>query len=90
MYGILRNAGLTDVKARAAALALPAGHPYRFWPIESTMATRPRTREWGLMSDEEWEQTVAECRRIAEDPEIFLVSFMVIQTWGIKRAVLSG
>lgn len=84
MYGVLRNAGLEDVKARAVALALPAGHPFRRWPIESTMATRPRTREWGLMPEAEWEQLVAECERIANNPEIFLISFMVIQTWGRK------
>ena len=86
MYGLLRRAGLQDVGARAVALALPAGHPYRRWPLESTIATRPRTREWGLMSDPEWEQLVAECERIANDPEIFLISFMVIQTWGRKPA----
>ena len=38
------------------------------------------------MSDPEWEQLVAECERIANDPEIFLISFMVIQTWGRKLA----
>jgi SAM-dependent methyltransferase len=86
MYGLLRKAGLQDVEARAAALALPAGHPFRRWPLESTIATRPRTREWGLMSDAEWEQLVAECERIANDPEVFLISFMVIQTWGWKPA----
>jgi Methyltransferase domain len=86
MCGLLRNAGLEDVKARAAALALPAGHPYRTWPIESTRATRPRTREWGLISNPEWEQLVAECERIANDPDIFLISFMTIQVWGRKPA----
>ncbi len=40
MYGLLRHAGLEEIKARAATLALPAGHPFRQWPIESTMATR--------------------------------------------------
>jgi ubiquinone/menaquinone biosynthesis C-methylase UbiE len=90
MYRLVRNAGLEDVQARAAALALPAAHPYRRWPIESTMATRPRTREWGLISDSEWRQLVAECERIANDSEIFLISFMVIQTWGRKRARREG
>ncbi len=84
MYGILRHAGLEEVQSRAAALALPAGHPFRQWPIESTMATRPRTREWGLMEESEWEQLVAECARIANDPNTFLVSFMTIQNWGRK------
>lgn len=86
IYGLLRKGGLQDVEARAAALALPAGHPYRWWPIESTIATRPQTKEWGLMSDPEWQQLVTECERIANDPEIFLISFMVIQTWGRKPA----
>ena len=34
------------------------------------------------MSDPEWQQLVTECERIADDPEIFLISFMVIQAWG--------
>lgn len=84
MYGVLRHAGLEDVQSRAVALALPPGHPYRRWPIESTMATRPKTRAWGLMPDPEWQQMVAECERIADDPEIFLISFMVNQNWGRK------
>ena len=38
------------------------------------------------MSDPEWQQLVTECERIANDPEIFLISFMVIQAWGRKPA----
>jgi ubiquinone/menaquinone biosynthesis C-methylase UbiE len=86
IYRLLRHAGLVDVQARAAALALPAGHPFRRWPLESTMATRPKTREWGLMAEHEWEQVVAECERIVNDPDTFLLSFMVVQTWGRKPA----
>jgi len=86
MYGLLRAAGLEDIDARAVALALPGGHPFRRWPLESTLATRARTREWGLMSDAEWEQIVAQCERIAADPDEFLISFMVVQVWGRKPA----
>ncbi len=64
----------------------PAGHPFRRSPIESVTASRPRTREWGLISDEEFDRTVAECERIARDPDVFLISFMVIQAWGRKPA----
>jgi ubiquinone/menaquinone biosynthesis C-methylase UbiE len=84
MYGILREAGLENVMVRASSLALPAGHPYRLWPLESTKATRPKTREWGLIPEDEWLQLVTECERIANDPDIFLLSFMVIQAWGFK------
>jgi hypothetical protein len=78
------NAGLEKVEARAVSLALPGEHPFWHWPIESTMATRARTKEWGLIPDDEWEQMVAECERIAGDRDIFLISFMVIQIWGRK------
>jgi hypothetical protein len=78
MYGVLRDAGLKEVKTRAAALALPAGPPYLRWPLESTTAKRPRTREWGLVEESEWEQLVAGCAQIADDPNIFLISFMTV------------
>lgn len=38
------------------------------------------------MPDPEREQLVAKCERIANDPDIFLFSIMVIQTWGRKPA----
>ncbi len=84
MYGVLLRAGLEAIAARAVSLALPAGHPYRRWPLESNLATRPKTKEWGLMPDDEFEQVMAECERIANDPDVFLISFMVIQAWGRK------
>jgi SAM-dependent methyltransferase len=84
MYGLFRRAGLENVQARAACLALPAGHPYRFWPIESALAFRPRFLEWGLISSTELDHLLQECERIARDPETFLTSFTVMQIWGRK------
>jgi SAM-dependent methyltransferase len=85
-FGLFRRAGLENVQARAACLALPAGHPYRVWPIESATASRPRFLEWGLVSAGELDDLLQECERIARDPETFLTSFVVIQVWGRRPA----
>jgi hypothetical protein len=84
VYGLLRRAGLENVQVRAATLALPAGHPYRIWPIESATALRERMLEWNLIKEAEFGQLLEECERIAHDPDIFLTSFTVMQTWGRK------
>jgi hypothetical protein len=83
-YGLFRRAGLENVQARAACLALPAGHPYRFWPIESALAFRPRFLEWGLITAGELDHLLQECEHIVRNPDIFLTSFVVMQVWGRK------
>ena len=83
-YGLFRQAGLKNVQARIACLALPPGHPYRLWPIESALAFRPRFLEWGLITASELDHLLQECERIARDPETFLTSFVVMQVWGWK------
>lgn len=83
-YGLFHRAGLDHVQVRAVCLALPAGHPYRFWPIESAVAFRSRFLEWGLITSPELDHLLLECDRIARDPEFFLTSFVVIQVWGRK------
>jgi ubiquinone/menaquinone biosynthesis C-methylase UbiE len=85
-YGLFRRAGLQDVQARTACLALPAGHPYRLWPIESAQAFRPRFLDWGLINGSELDDLLKECEHIARDPETFLTSFIVMQVWGRKPA----
>lgn len=86
MYSLLRDGGLAAVDARAAVLALPAGHRYRLWPLESATALRPRMIEWGLTTAAELDAVMAECEQIANDPQVFLTSFMVMQVWGRKAA----
>lgn len=83
-YNLWRQSGLVDVHARAAALALPAGHPYRRWPIESAQALRARILDWKLIGAAEFDQLLADCEGVARDPDIFLTSFAVMQVWGRK------
>jgi hypothetical protein len=79
IYGLLRQAGCREVDDRAVVLALPAGHPFRRWPIESATALHNKILEMGLMSEGEFEATLEACQRIAADPEIWITSFMVTQ-----------
>jgi SAM-dependent methyltransferase len=82
--GILHKAGLENIHIRAAVLALPGGHPFRRWPLQSVGALRSRLMEWGLASEAELDSLLAAGEEIANDPEIFLMSFMVVQAWGSK------
>jgi len=84
IYSLLRRSGLVDVQARAAVLALPGGHPYRLWPVESAVAMRPRLLEWNLVTEAEFDDMIQSCEQIARDPENFITSFMVVQVWGRK------
>jgi ubiquinone/menaquinone biosynthesis C-methylase UbiE len=86
-YGLLRRAGLENVRARVAILALPAGHPYRLWPLESANALRGRILEWKLITEIELDQILGECEYIARDLDIFLTSFAVMQVWGRKPKI---
>jgi SAM-dependent methyltransferase len=85
-YGLLRQAGCQAVNARAAVLALPAGHPFRHWPLESAMALHDKILESGLMKEDEFEYILETCQLIADDPGIWMTSFMVTQVWGLKPA----
>jgi SAM-dependent methyltransferase len=84
LYGILRRAGLENIHVRPAVLALPDGHPFRRWPLQSVGALRTRMIEWGLTTEAELESLLAAGEEIANDDDIFLLSFMVVQAWGQK------
>jgi hypothetical protein len=81
---LYRQAGFREINARAAVLALVAGHPFRRWPIESAMALHGRIIETGLMTEVEFESTINDLQVIVDDPEIWMTSFIVTQVWGYK------
>jgi hypothetical protein len=81
-YGMLRHAGLQDVDVRVAVLSLPDGHPYRRLPIQFAASLRHCILE-DLVSDEtELEELIADCEKIAADPETYITTFILTQAWG--------
>jgi ubiquinone/menaquinone biosynthesis C-methylase UbiE len=84
LYGLLRAAGIRNIQMRAAALALPGGHPYMRLPILFAEALRMRIISGGILSQEELDRAIADCETIAADPGNFMLSFTLLQIWGRK------
>jgi len=66
----------------AAVQALPGGHPYLRLPVQFAASLRGRILDANLMSPSELDTAVAECERIAADPETCGLTFTVVQAWG--------
>jgi hypothetical protein len=84
-FRLLRSAGLEDVRIRAATIALQGAHPAKRYLVDLAEAHRARIVESGALDEEVLEETIAECDRVARDPETVVVSFLVSQVWGRTR-----
>jgi SAM-dependent methyltransferase len=83
-FGMLRRAGLEDVHIRAAIVALQDQHSYKRLPVQFAASLRGRILEGGLLSEAELDAAVAECERVAADPETVVITLVVTQAWGRK------
>jgi SAM-dependent methyltransferase len=83
-FGMLRRAGLEDVQIRAATLALQDQHPYKRLPVQFAASLRARILAGGRLSETELDGAVAECERVAADPETIVIMLIVTQVWGRK------
>ncbi len=83
---MLRQAGLEEVRIRAAVVALHNGHPYMRLPIQFATSLRQRILDAGLLTEAQLEEALAACEKIASNPETFVMSFIVTQVWGRKPA----
>ncbi|HXZ06241.1 MAG TPA: methyltransferase domain-containing protein [Ktedonobacteraceae bacterium] len=84
-YGMLRQAGLEDVRIRAAVVVLQNGHPYMRLPIQFATSLRQRILDAGLLTELELDEVMSECEEIVKNPDTFVMSFLVTQVWGRKR-----
>ena len=83
-YALLREAGCRDVQLRSAVLALRNSHPYMRLPIHFAGALRERILGGGLLDEQELDESIAACERLAASPETFVMSFAVNQVWERK------
>ena len=84
-FGLLRGTGLEDVRIRAAAIALQGAHPAKRYLVDLAEIHRERILDSGALDEDSLEETIAECARVAGDPETVVVSFMMSQVWGRTR-----
>jgi hypothetical protein len=83
-YGMWRQAGLEEVQVRAAAMALPPGHPYRRLPIQFATSLRRRILEGQLLTEAALDDAMAACEQMATDANTFSMTSILSQVWGRK------
>jgi hypothetical protein len=55
-------------------------------PIQFATSLRQRILDAGLLTEVELDEALSACEEIARNPETFVMSFIVTQVWGRKRA----
>lgn len=84
LFGMLRRAGLEDVRFQPAILGFRHEDTMaRFMP-ETAAAMRRAIRDAGLLTDAELDEAIAACERHLADPETTSTSIIVFQAWGRK------
>jgi SAM-dependent methyltransferase len=81
---LLRDAGLEDVRIRAATIALQGVHPVKRLLVDLAESQRGRILQGRLLDERELDEALTVCDRIARDPDTVVVSFLITQVWGRK------
>lgn len=84
-FALLKDAGLEDVRLRAATIALQGTHPSKRLLVNLARSQRQNLLAAGVMSEGDLDETLDQCDRIARDPDTVVISFLVTQVWGRKR-----
>ncbi|MCO5182925.1 MAG: methyltransferase domain-containing protein [Anaerolineae bacterium] len=82
IYGIFRDAGLNDLRVRAAVVALQNGHPYMRMPVMAAQAMRERIVAAGLVTAARLDALVAAVERAALADDTLQITFTTVQVWG--------
>jgi SAM-dependent methyltransferase len=83
-FGLAREAGLDDVRIRAATIALQGAHPVKRLLVDLAESHREQIVQGGILDERDLEEVLAECDAIARDPSTVVVSFLISQVWGRK------
>lgn len=84
-YSLMRRAGLTDVRLRAAVVASAgASDPYRNAVLNMAESLRKPIVEGDILSQVELDEDIAEVRLAVDDPNTLVLSYTLVQVWGRK------
>jgi len=84
LVGLMRAAGLVDVKQEVSVAEWPVGHPRRMQPIQFMENIRERAVARGFFSDVELTDLLAALKRHLEDTETVQLSPVRFRVWGHK------
>jgi SAM-dependent methyltransferase len=85
-HAMLHERGAEDIRIRAAVVALAPGHPYLRLPVQFATSLKNRILDSGLMGRPELDDAIAECERVASNPQTIGTSFVVMQLHGRRPA----
>jgi SAM-dependent methyltransferase len=81
---MLRAAGLVDTEVNPIVYVYPMGHPRRTFMLHFAENLRDRILAQGLISEADFNESIATLKRHLEDPATLVLSNLFIQTWGRK------
>ena len=81
---MLRAAGLVEVQVNPIVRAYPIGNPRRAFVLQFAKNLRDRIVGQGLISEVEFNESVAAVKFHLDDPATLVLSFLNIQAWGRK------
>jgi hypothetical protein len=81
---MLRAAGLVEVQVNPIVRAYPIGNPRRAFVLQFAENLRDRIVGQGLISEAEFNESVAAVKFHLDDPATVVLSFLHIQAWGRK------
>ncbi len=86
IFSLLRNAGLKNVRVRAAVKALQDSHSYMGMILTGVEAIRERAVYSGITSNNEMDHLVHSVKQCIADPNRIQITFTLIQVWGQKQS----
>lgn len=86
LYRLLRGLGLEEVKYRPFLVGVTSGEPWTDFLPATIESIRGTLLGKGLIGPSELDEALDACRRHLADPDTVFTSYLVVQTWGRKRA----
>ncbi len=83
-YRMLRANGLENVGYQPSIIGVRADDPWRDYLPSTVNSARNAIIGTGVMSEDELDNLIAECRSHLADPDTVFVSPMLVQVWGRK------
>ncbi|HYV49282.1 MAG TPA: methyltransferase domain-containing protein [Myxococcaceae bacterium] len=84
-FGLLRKAGLSNVKIRAAVKALQDGHPYMSMALFALRLMRDAVLDARIISEPELDRIITDVETRLRDPCSYMTTFTITQVWGVKH-----
>ena len=82
IYGLLRAAGLQEVRYRPVIVGVRSGDPWVDYLPATVESLRPSILARGVLSGPALDAALAACRAHLAEPDTVFTSYTVVQTWG--------